>query len=781
MKAAWRVARAAVRRRRLQTIVIGVVVAVSTGTMVLALGLLVSSTAPLDKAHAAQRGPDLVVSFDNNLVSNAQLSTGADQPAVQAVAGPFGQVDLGTSAGRYRSLGALTTVGRADPAGPVDRLNVWQGRWATKPGEIVLNVVPGTSAFVQDDPVQVGTQLALPGRPVLTVVGFAYSVSQAADAWVTPGQLADLRPTATQMLYRFTNAATPADVSAGQAAVTAGLPPKAVLGAQSYFTIKEQLTSQTQLFVPFLSVFGILGLIVSILIVANVVSGAVVSGFRNIGVLKSLGFTPNQVMGVYLLIVTVPAVIGCVVGTVLGNIVARPLLSDAFSIFGTTDIGIDLWVSVVALLGMPILVGLAALVSALRARGLPAAQAISAGSAQRVGRALAVQRWLSGTRLPRSVSLGLGVPLARPARSALTLAAIVLGVTTVTLAIGVTLSINAYGAALRPTYPDRLEFLAGLPGDRPALPGQGEPVAPTLSDAGDQSMLRSIPGAVAVAAVSEQDVHAVGWPQRTGVEFYRGDSASLGPQVERGQWPDRAGEVAVPSRFLNQRGLALGDTITIELDTKRTQVRIVGVVLVNNADTIFADWQTLTLLAPTVRADTYEVQLKAGTDQQAYERRVQSADPGLQLLPPRDGTSDQAVVLISSATLLTLLLGVVSALGVFNTVVLNARERRRDLGMLKSIGMTPRQVTLMMVTSMGALGVLGGVLGVPLGVAVHGVVAPAMLRAGQSDVFDFVLDVYRAPMLLVLGLAGIVIAVLGALLPARSAARVPIAQVLHNE
>ncbi|WP_425569357.1 FtsX-like permease family protein [Nonomuraea salmonea] len=36
--------------------------------------------------------------------------------------------------------------------------------------------------------------------------------------------------------------------------------------------------------------------------------------------------------------------------------------------------------------------------------------------------------------------------------------------------------------------------------------------------------------------------------------------------------------------------------------------------------------------------------------------------------------------------------------------MLNTRERRRDLAMLKSIGMTPRQVTLMMITSMAALG-----------------------------------------------------------------------------
>ena len=67
---------------------------------------------------------------------------------------------------------------------------------------------------------------------------------------------------------------------------------------------------------------------------------------------------------------------------------------------------------------------------------MPAARAISAGTTTHTGRALRIQRWLSGTRLPRSVSLGLGLPFARAGRSALTLAAVVFGVMTVTLAVG---------------------------------------------------------------------------------------------------------------------------------------------------------------------------------------------------------------------------------------------------------------------------------------------------------------------------------------------------------
>ncbi|MPZ84840.1 MAG: FtsX-like permease family protein [Actinophytocola sp.] len=530
MSSVWRVSRAAVRRRRFQTTVIGLVVGISTATIVVALGLLASASAPFDRAHTQQSGAHLVVAFDGTAVSGAALTRAAEAPEVEAVAGPFGQVSLDTSAGGASFLPpSLTTVGRADPGGPVDRLNVWQGRWATEPGEIVLNVRPGIS-----DPVDLGTRVDLPGGVTLTVVGFAYSVSGSADAWVTPDQLAALHPTDTEMLYRFTDAATEAQVSAGAAAVTAGLPPNAVLGSQSYLTLKQRISSEAAPYIPFLVVFGLLGLVVAVLIVGNVISGAVVAGFRHIGVLKAIGFTPNQVMAVYLVMVTVPSVIGCVLGTVLGNIVGRPMLSDAFSAYGS-EFGIDLWVDAVALLGTPAVVALAALLSALRARGLPAAEAISAGSSQRVGRALAVQRWLSGTRLPRSVSLGLGVPFARPARSALTLAAVVLGVTTVTLAIGVTMSVTAYNDAMRPAHPDRIEVLAGMPADLPVRPGGPEAgVEPQLSDGEDEALLRSLPGAVHVAAVAGQEVEVVGG-QRASVQFYRGEATELAPQVLEGR------------------------------------------------------------------------------------------------------------------------------------------------------------------------------------------------------------------------------------------------------
>ena len=98
--------------------------------------------------------------------------------------------------------------------------------------------------------------------------------------------------------------------------------------------------------------FGVIGLAMSVLIVANVVSGAVVAGYRRIGMLKSIGFTPGQVVAAYAGQVAVPAVAGCVAGVVAGQpaggAAARP---DRQTSTGSARCGVPLWVDVAVPLG----------------------------------------------------------------------------------------------------------------------------------------------------------------------------------------------------------------------------------------------------------------------------------------------------------------------------------------------------------------------------------------------------------------------------------------------
>ncbi len=76
-------------RRKVQTLVIGLVLLVSTGACVLALGLVVDSSAPFDKAFAAQHGADVVATVDRAVATPGQLAATARLPEVTAAAGPY--------------------------------------------------------------------------------------------------------------------------------------------------------------------------------------------------------------------------------------------------------------------------------------------------------------------------------------------------------------------------------------------------------------------------------------------------------------------------------------------------------------------------------------------------------------------------------------------------------------------------------------------------------------------------------------------------------------------
>ncbi|MFJ4758126.1 ABC transporter permease [Streptomyces sp. NPDC088763] len=770
MRAVWRAARAAVRRRRLQTLVIALVTLTSSAAMVVALGLLDAASAPFDKVFGAQRGPHVVAVFDPAKAGGERLARAARQPGVEA-AGPFRQatVELSDRAMEFGLGAQITVVGRADPGGPVDRLDLWAGRWATRPGEVVLN---RQSDWTPDD---LGKRLPMrPGGPSLTVVGFAFDLSRTADAWVAPEQIGALRPAATQLLLRFPDASSESRLRAGLDTVTETLPAGSLTASRSYLSLKHQVSGSARAYTPYLMAFGILGVVVAVLIIVNVVSGAVISGFRQIGVLRALGYTPWQVVGVHLAWIAVPAVLGCALGTAAGNALARPffrsvfmgpdagVLHDSVSVSGRVD--------AVTLLGLPAVCLLAALVPTLRVHRMPAARAISAGSAPRAGRALRLQRRLAGSALPRPVSLGMGLPFARPGRSALTLAAVVLGVTTVTFATGLATTMDRFGGAGRDAY--QVTVYASRFDD-------GREIEPRHPDRELHALLAGLPDATEVTARADVEVGLVGSAHPVILEGRRGDRLSLGDVLTAGRWMRGDHEIVAGSAFLRQNDVRVGDRITLEKGGQRRPMRVVGEVMQNNARVVLTGWPALAALAPDERPIAYHVRLREGADPAAYARAARAADTGVS--PAPRGPDNLTRTIVGSATALTLMLALVSALGVFNTVVLNTRDRRRDLGTLKSMGMTPGQVTLMTVTSMAVLGVLGSLLGIPLGVAGYELVVPRMADAVDITLPAFMTDVWRAPALAALALAGVAIAVAGALVPARRAGRLTIAEVLRGE
>ena len=797
---AIRAARGGLSGRRVQTVVIGLVLLISTAASTLALGLLVDSNAPFDHAFAAQHGSEVTATAQ---ATTAQLAATAHLPGVTAAAGPFPETTItakipvapppgqsGPAEGGF-SQTQLTVVGRPSPGGPVDDLTLESGHWPTQPGQVVLTDVHGPGE-------QIGTQITVtgvPGSPHLTIVGFATSITQTADAWVLPSEVAALRapgtPGVSQMLYRFSSATTTSQIQADIASVRATLPAGSILGAESYLTVKLQDTSSIAPWVPFIVAFGVIGLVLSALIVANVVSGAVVAGTRRIGVLKSIGFSPGQVVASYVIQVAVPALLGCVVGVVAGNLLSVPLLSQTAQVYGVGALAVPVWVDVAVPLAMLGLAGLTAVLFALRAGRMSAVQAIATGRAPRPKHGYAAHRMLGRgpwVRLPRAVTIGLAGPFARPARTAITLAAILFGGVAVTFGAGLGTSLDRVYNDLSHSASEPVQVsFPGAPGQNgngKAGPGSG-PALPSLAvqEHAVQAALRAQPGTLHYVAEADDDIAALGLPDRVSLIGFDGDGSWTGYALIAGHWYSGAEQADVNTAFLADTGTKVGDSYTITSGSRHLTIQIAGEIFDpgGGRPEIIASTSTLAALDPGLSPDRYDVELTPGTGAQAYADAVGHSLGQYYQVDPNGSSSSQFFVIIGLVATLTLLLTAVAGLGVLNTVVLQTRERVHDLGVFKAVGMTPRQTIAMVVCSVAGIGLVAGLIAVPAGIAVHHVVLPAMGHAAQTDVPLSVSNVYRPGELVLLALSGLVIAVAGALIPAGWAARTRTAFALRAE
>jgi putative ABC transport system permease protein len=781
----YRAVRGGVARRRVQTFVIGMVLLISTGASVLALSLVVDSSAPFDKSFAAQHGAHLAIVVDQARATPAELAATRGLPGVTGAAGPFAEatvaMQLNGQPGSAGQLPPLTLAGRSTPGGPVDQITLESGHWAQGPGQMVLASNPASDVQIGLPLGQKITVTSAPGHPVLTVVGTATSVTNSASGWVTPGEVARLRtpgaPAAAQMLYRFASSATAADIRADTATVGKALPPGSVLDTESYLTVKASETSRIGPFVPFLVAFGVIGLVMSVLIVANVVSGAVVAGYRRIGILKSIGFTPGQVVAAYTGQVTVSALVGVLGGLLLGDVLALMLLHQAANAYGVGTLSVPLWVDVAVPLGMLVLVGLAALLPSIRAGRLSATAAIAAGRAPRQGHGYAAHRLFGRLRLPRPVTIGLAAPFARPARTMITLVAVLLGATAVTFAVGLSTSLNRVVGGLSHASAEPVQIF---------LNSQNSFAFDAAQQRTVQAALAAEPGTRRYVAETDNLISVAGLTGQHPLTAFRGPAAWTGYPLISGHWYSAPGQAVVSTGFLTLTGKNIGDDVTIVLGSTPMRVRIVGADFDSQGRgvSVVTDWRTLAgahVPAALSEPDQYDVGLRPGVSADRYAQALGQrlgAGYGAQV-----NTRNSVVVnlMLGLIGTLTALLALVAGLGVLNTVVLHTRERVHDLGVFKAVGMTPRQTVAMVICWVAGAGLLAGVIAVPAGMALHRYVLPVMASSANLGLPASYLTVYQAWELVVLALAGVAIAVLGALLPAGWAARMRTASALHAE
>jgi putative ABC transport system permease protein len=378
------------------------------------------------------------------------------------------------------------------------------------------------------------------------------------------------------------------------------------------------------------------------------------------------------------------------------------------------------------------------------------------------------------------VGIGLAAPFARPARTAVTLAAVAFGATAVIFAFGLSASLSRAAAsqALSATVPVRVEQSGPVPG---VGPGQSPDAA---QDAAVTAALRAQPGTLHDVAVYQDGAKVPGIAGNVSARAFGGDSSWTGYGIIAGRWYHAPGEADVNTAFLNQSGLAVGDTATVSTAAAQVPVHIVGEVFQPSGEPrLYGSAKTLPGVATSQSLQAYYVGLRAGTGAAEY---VQAVNAALGTRSPWAATTQRNggnfyTIASSLVALLALMVAVAAGLGVLNTVLMTTRDRVHDLGIFKALGMRPGQTLAMVVCWIVGPAIVAAVIAAPAAVALNSATVRAMGGTAHTGVPASFTQVFPPSRLALLSLAALAIAVAGALAPASWAARARPAVALRAE
>ena len=360
--------------------------------------------------------------------------------------------------------------------------------------------------------------------------------------------------------------------------------------------------------------------------------------------------------------------------------------------------------------------------------------------------------------------------------------AIAFGAAAVTLAAGLATSLNRVQVAADHSAADAVvdSFDGGGPPGATRAPKPGDEPAPA-DPKKVAAALDAQSGTAHWLGYAETDIVVPGLAGgSSSLVEYTENPGWVGYELVAGRWFTRPGEAVVPTELLRSTDREIGDTFTLTRDGEPLTLTIVGEVF----DPGNNDGLVLTQASAATTLSVWLVAVADGTDHGEYADALQQQlDPlGLTMhLEGADGADELVVIIDALAGLLTLMLLTVAGLGILNSVVLDVRDRVHDIGIHKALGMTPRQTLTAVLSSVAAIGLVGGLIGVPTGVVMHGILLPAMGHGAGVELPRTVLSVYGPVQLTVFVLGGLLLAAAGALLPAGWAARTRTATALRTE
>ncbi|HEX5608693.1 MAG TPA: FtsX-like permease family protein [Solirubrobacterales bacterium] len=599
----------------------------------------------------------------------------------------------------------------------------------------------------------------------------------------------------------------------------------------------EEIRDNLSFLTTFLLVFGFIAVFVGSFLIFNTFSITVAQRVSEFGMLRTLGASRGQILATVLVEAVAIGLIGSVIGILGGFLIAKLLnaLFEALQVdLPTTGLVLESRTVIVGLLVGVVVTLVASLIPALRSTRVPPIAALHAFTPHPTRRrrlvyaVLSVLLGLAGLAMvlgglfggasagtaagligggavvivfavsifsPRLVPLLAAIagwPLERarrligrlakenaqrnPSRTAVTAAALMIGLALVTF-------VAVFAAGLKSSVAQIVDenFAGGL------VIQNSDGFSPIPN--GTAVAARKVPGVEVVASIRSTEAALLPSGSKAKLTAPTPDTGQAvkiewkqgGPQtledlgdteaiVSDGFASDHQLEVGDRFRLLSQTGDRPAFRVAGEFDSK---LGVLGSVIVTQGVMArdFAQTQdTIDFVKTEPGADADQVQA-------LLTKGVEAAFPTAEVLNQqelKESREDQIQQLVNLVFVLLLLAILISLFGIANTLALSIHERTRELGMLRAIGMSRRQVRTMIRYEAVITALIGAILGMVLGIIFAALIAQPLKDEG------FTLSYPVGTLIALLFLAALA-GVLAAIAPARRASRLNVLESLQYE
>ncbi|MEU1593060.1 FtsX-like permease family protein [Streptomyces sp. NPDC005708] len=698
MRATLRWAHSDLRTHRGEALFIVLATAGVVASLLLAASLFGYATNPWQRVFTQARGAHVWIHTGRG-ADTAELA-GLD--GVQSVAGPYPTeattlVARGTRAAvELRGTPRLPSVGR-----PL----ITSGHWLSpaQPDGVVLESRLARALLAEP-----GDTLTVAGTArTLTVVGVADSAEpryspgeQPGLVWAPPAAVREPSGQVTGLRL-----ADPEDTDyAVQRAVTV-LGAGAVSEVSTWQQARAEAQGDNRLLGQVLGLFGLGALVAAGFAVHGAIGTRIRGHLRDIAVLKAIGFTPGQVVRIFLLQHIAYALLGAVAAAALTQGLGSRIpgrLGDAVGVWqGLPDHTVALFAVPVAAV---LFIAATTWLAAWRSGRVPPVP-VPRPAAPAGGRLTGVARGALGLRLPPALVLGWHKAFTRRPRSLATIARLALPLLLMVVAMSAWTTIDRFHSR-----PEEV----GLAGALTVRPDS------SLDDASARSLLQRNPQ-VADAYPGVQVAALV--PGQTATIALRGLGTRTEPYpfaLAEGRPALGRDEAVAGQGLLDLLDVRVGDWVRMTVGDQPQILHIVGrsIEPENAGRVISTSLDTLRENDPRLRPTLYQIRLRPGADPHEVAGELAASAPGhLDVHPvtnPADGLGPLRGVVAGLIAVLALI-GMVELLSAIGGTV---RESERDLLALKAIGLSPRQITAITVTATACTALaavcVGTALGIPL-------------------------------------------------------------------